>query len=392
MLATLIGAGLARLGFPLSRDHRRFGEIDGVRGYLALMVMVQHFLIWAHAPGITPQWAPPPGNLAHELGMGSVAVFFMITGFLFAPRIEQGLRATNWPGFAIARLFRLAPLVLVSAVLVAGLIAAETGARPALTDARTALMWVFGRQDHNPLSGQADPGLWDAHVLWSLRWEWMFYLGFMPAGAVLAMLLRRARPGLALPVIVLALCLIIRAVCAETGRAAPDMTLFLPFFAAGAMVAALARIEAIRHVLGGRAGDCLAAATLIGAMTLWPDPFGWGLALFAVFFLCLACGAGLGGILRLPGALVLGECSYAIYLFHGIALAVLFRRLPDLVHTVPQALMLVWLLVITAILVPVTALLHVAIERPLMLRGKAWGKTVGSRISAVLPPVFGQSV
>ena len=384
ILATVIGAVFARLDFPVAHDRRRFGEIDGLRGYLALMVMVQHFLIWAHGPGITPVWVPPPQNVAHELGSGSVALFFMITGFLFGPRIEQGLPATNWPGFAIARLFRIAPLVIVSAMLVAGLIGADTGARPAWNDARTVLLWVFGRQDRNPLAGAADPGLWDAHVLWSLRWEWIFYLGFMPAGAIGASLLRKRGHQWALPVIVLALCLGFRVVCAATGRTAPEWTMFLPFFSAGAAIATLARIDRIRIVLGGRMGDCLAAGALFGGMTLWPDPFGWGLVLFAGFFLCVACGAGLGGVLRLPGALVLGECSYAIYLFHGIALAVLFRRMPDLVHALPQALMPVWMLVITAILLPVTAALHLAVERPLMLRGKRWGEVAGNRVSAVL--------
>ena len=87
-------------------------------------------------------------------------------------------------------------------------------------------------------------------------------------------------------------------VCAATGRTAPEWMMFLPFFSAGAAIATLARIDRIRIVLGGRMGDCLAAGALFGGMTLCPDPFGWGLVLFAGFFLCVACGAGLGGVLR----------------------------------------------------------------------------------------------
>jgi peptidoglycan/LPS O-acetylase OafA/YrhL len=377
-LASLIGWGLARAGFPIAAGHRRFAEIDGVRGYLALMVMVQHFLIWAHGPPGTPVWTPPPQPFAHELGTGSVAVFFMITGFLFAPRIDQGLFGSNWAEFVVARFFRLAPLVLTSALLVAVLIHAETGARPVLTDAKTALMWIFGRQEQHPLSGMADPGLWDAHVLWSLRWEWFFYLGIMPAWAAVIALWPRARHARLLPVIILALCLAARAIFAAHGRPAPDLAMFLPFFVAGYAVCALARQDLVKRMLGGRAGDVLAVSALVGGMAIWPEPFGWGQVFFALFFLCVACGAGLGGILRQSGALVLGECSYAIYLLHGTALAALFRWAPGLVHAMPLQLAPALMLAVTAVVVPVAAAAHLAVERPMMRRGKTWGKALRS--------------
>ncbi len=378
-LAALIGWMLARTGFAVAAQHRRFAEIDGLRGFLALLVMVQHALIWAHGPPGSPDWIPPPQPFAAELGMGSVALFFMITGFLFAPRIDQGLFGTNWAEFAVARVFRIAPLIVVSALLVAVLIHFETGAPPAPGDAKTALMWVFGRQEQLPLSGMADPGLWDAHVLWSLRWEWMFYVIVMPAWATAIMAGRIVRA--ALPAVLLLVCFAIHAQCAATGRAAPAFALFLPFFVMGYAIAALSRRDAVRRALGGPAGDALAALALAGGLAIWPDPFGAGQVLLALFLLCVACGAGLGGILRLPGALVLGECSYAIYLFHGTVLAMLFRWAPRLVYGAPQAVLLAWLLAVTAVVVVLAAALHLTVEQPLMWRGKAWARTLSQAMS-----------
>jgi peptidoglycan/LPS O-acetylase OafA/YrhL len=375
-LAALIGWMLARTGFAVATEHRRFAEIDGLRGFLALLVMVQHALIWAHGPPGSPDWTPPPQPFGAELGMGSVAVFFMITGFLFAPRIDQGLFGTNWAEFAMARLFRIAPLIVVSVSVVAVLIHFETGVPPVAGDAWTALMWIFGRQERLPLAGSADPGLWDAHVLWSLRWEWMFYLAVMPAWATAITLWRGGRA--IVPGAVLLACLATHAVCATWGRPAPTFALFMPFFVMGYAIAALARRDAVRRALGGPSGDVLALLALAGGMAIWPDPFGFGQLLLALFLLCVACGAGLGGILRLPGALVLGECSYAIYLFHGIVLAVLFRWAPGLVYGVAQPIVLAWLLVVTALVVLIAAALHLAVEQPLMLRGKVCSKALGN--------------
>jgi len=383
VLATLIGQVLARTGFALSDSHRTFAEIDGLRGYLALMVMVQHFLIWAHGPPTAPTWTPPPLPFAQELGIGSVAVFFMITGFLFASRIDRGLFATNWAEFAVARFFRLAPLVLVSLLVVELLIHAETGARPVWRDGWTALMWVFGRQEMLPLAGMAEPDLWDAHVLWSLRWEWIFYAAIMPAWAAAITIWPRARQDWRLPSVMVLGCLGTSATCAALGRSVPALAQFLPFFVAGYVVRALVRHERLRRVLGGPIGDGVTVIALIVAMAIWPDPFGWGQLGYAVVFLCVASGAGLGGILRLPGALVLGECSYAIYLFHGLALALLFRWAPALVHARPPAAQPLWLLAATVVVVPATAALHLAVERPLLLQGKRWGRSVGKRFSVL---------
>ena len=66
----------------------RFASIDGLRGYMAFFVFLHHSCIWyfaTHGYG----WRPPPSNVYSQFGSTSVAVFFMITSFLFFSRLLQ---------------------------------------------------------------------------------------------------------------------------------------------------------------------------------------------------------------------------------------------------------------------------------------------------------------
>ena len=92
----------------------RFPTIDGLRGYLALAVFLSHSSIWyfyVHSG----RWDVPPSNFYTHLGQSSVALFFMITGFLFWSKLLDGrARPIDWSRLYFSRLFRLVPLYLVS--------------------------------------------------------------------------------------------------------------------------------------------------------------------------------------------------------------------------------------------------------------------------------------
>ncbi|UYM62238.1 acyltransferase [Pseudomonas aeruginosa] len=74
--------GSARL--PASR----FVTIDGLRGYLAFFVFLHHSSIWYYylKDGL---WQLPPSRLYAHFGQTSVALFFMVTGFLFAHKLRH---------------------------------------------------------------------------------------------------------------------------------------------------------------------------------------------------------------------------------------------------------------------------------------------------------------
>ena len=60
----------------------KYTTIDGLRGYLAFLVFMHHSVVWYFFLR-TNEWNVPPTNLFIHFGQTSVALFFMVTGFLF---------------------------------------------------------------------------------------------------------------------------------------------------------------------------------------------------------------------------------------------------------------------------------------------------------------------
>src|SRR5476649_2958569 len=61
---------------------QRTGSLDGLRGILALAVMIHHSFT-AYGYFMRGQWIWSSSSIFNQLGQSSVAMFFMITGFLF---------------------------------------------------------------------------------------------------------------------------------------------------------------------------------------------------------------------------------------------------------------------------------------------------------------------
>jgi peptidoglycan/LPS O-acetylase OafA/YrhL len=98
-------------GYP--PDQGRFASIDGLRGYLAFFVFLHHSCIWYFYLR-TGKWEAPPSNLYTNFGQISVALFFMITGFLFFSKLIEGrTKNIDWGMLFISRLLRLGPLYLL---------------------------------------------------------------------------------------------------------------------------------------------------------------------------------------------------------------------------------------------------------------------------------------
>ena len=100
--------------------------LDGLRGWLAVAVFVHHTVItWFFLQG--RGWALPPSRFYGQLGQVGVALFFMVTAFLFWGKVIDRRGALDWRGFLVGRLWRLYPayLVVFAAILLA--VAASSG-------------------------------------------------------------------------------------------------------------------------------------------------------------------------------------------------------------------------------------------------------------------------
>ncbi len=115
LLALLTSAVFVRWVLPTRYrselgNKNRYIAIDGVRGYLAFSVYLHHCLITVvyMQRGL---WLRPPHNLENQLGETSVAIFFMITAFLFGGRVWKK-RDLDIRQFFFSRIFRIYPLYI----------------------------------------------------------------------------------------------------------------------------------------------------------------------------------------------------------------------------------------------------------------------------------------
>ena len=99
----------------------------------------------------------------------------------------------------------------------------------------------------------------------------------------------------------------------------------------------------------------------------------WHVAMIALFFLIVASGNDLFGLLTHPASLVLGEISYSIYLLHGIVLYLLFTVFePFSIGGLPLTQFLLLAPVLAVGIVAVAALSYAAVERPALMAGRRY--------------------
>ncbi|EON2365503.1 acyltransferase family protein, partial [Shigella flexneri] len=102
ILMSLLAVGLFDKISPINLvEHGRNNQIDGMRGFLAIFVLIHHAAIWNGylSSGV---WEAPSSNLLANLGQVGVSFFFMITGYLFFSKIISGDQ--DWTRLYVSRL------------------------------------------------------------------------------------------------------------------------------------------------------------------------------------------------------------------------------------------------------------------------------------------------
>lgn len=354
----------------------RHRAIDGLRGYMAFFVYLHHGAIWYDFLR-AGRWAAPESHLINHLGQSSVAIFFMITGYLFSRKLLNArVRPIDWLELASSRVFRLMPLYLFAMLLMFMIVGQLSGWRlrqGGFTVLRQALVWLSGGIGGEPrLNEVRETGLILAGVVWSLRYEWTFY-GLLPA---LCLLLRLRPPLTAMLVSVVAI------VWATRWQA--QAVHFLTFLG-GIAAAVLERQGAVvrlarRSVLGGVAVAAVALAVTVSPTAQEPLP----LLLLGLAFCIIALGNSIFGLMTLAGARALGEVSYSIYMLHGILLYSFFTFVVGRDAASSWTPLQHWaaLLSLVPILVGISVLTFRLIEAPAMLKVRPaarWLRQLGRR-------------
>ncbi|QJI42732.1 acyltransferase [Pseudomonas sp. ADAK2] len=330
VLAILTAALLLRAVPKIARHlqhsgESRFASIDGLRGYLAFGVFIHHSIItWIFLRTGVIDF--PPSNFYSQLGQGSVALFFMITGFLFWSRLLSQGRQHDWLAFAVSRLFRLyplyLPLMLIVFVSVFQLQNWELK-EPGIKLAGQILAWLtFDRPDINQYH---QTGMLISNVTWTLGYEVFFYLA-LPLAAMVFIY-----RGSWLQVV---LCLIgIYVLYQVVGWEHSLKKHFLASFLGGIAAAYWVRRPQLVAWSQTRLAGIIALLALAIAFTAFNRAFSlMPLLLMSVFFVIVASGHTLFGALKPRSIRWLGEISYSTYLLHGFLLWVMVQRLPHVLN------------------------------------------------------------
>jgi peptidoglycan/LPS O-acetylase OafA/YrhL len=233
-----------------------------------------------------------------------------------------------------------------------------------------------------PLLHYPDTGRLNAYVLWSLYYEWLFYIFILPLCALAMDRVRGRLPSYIVPVALLIVSLGARNLPLDRIHSVTLQTLptFMPLFAIGMLAFEVRKSSALNRLLQRPAASAVAIAALIAGMVSAPFPYAVPqLFLFTVFFFAVANGNDLFGLLRTKGALALGECSFSIYLLHGIALDLLFVDGAPFLSRFSTNALVFFLPFVALVVACVTPLTYALIERPMISVGRRLARPLTGR-------------
>ena len=344
---------------------QRFSSVDGLRGYLAFGVFVHHTAItWLYLH--TGVFDVPKNYFYAQIGLASVALFFMITGFLFWGRLIKHGRHHDWLAFAVSRIFRLYPLylpLLLVVILCVFYLQGWTFEDEPLVVAKQVLAWlVFDRPDINQYP---QTGMLISNVTWTLGYEVFFYLA-LPLFGMVFVYRKNWKQAV--------LCLLgIYALYQVVGWEHSLKKHILMSFLGG--IAAAYWVRRPQWVAWGqtRLAACIALMLLVVVLFMFRKSFATApLLLLTVFFCIVASGNTLFGALTLRSIRWMGEISYSTYLLHGLLIWLLMHRLPVVMQwDIQQPLVFVALAAVaSSLLIVISSLTFLFIEQPGMLAGK----------------------
>jgi len=304
---------------------KKIRAIEGLRGILALWVLVGHTLA---AAGLGAGWRGPLAALAE--GANAVTVFIIVSGFVIFFLLDNARE--NYGTFLARRALRLYPAYLICLLAAVPLQTMELAAlrqapwphplNPGLMDIATASLRFLPQQlaahlimihgllppavlPHSPyaLLGPA----------WSLSLEWQFYV---VAPAAFWIVRKGVWPAAALSLVTLASSVLV-------GGWEGMLIHHGPMFGIG-----IASYLLWRHQARPKHAAAAGIAILLGAALTRSLPLVVWAAVFISFYLPSVFGAGLiRGVLNSRPMLALGRLSYAIYLSHVLVLIIALRLL-----------------------------------------------------------------
>lgn len=343
----------------------RFDSLDGLRGYLAISVFFHHFVVTYYWK-ITGQWASPPESYNQNYGKVGVAVFFMITGFLFISKLLNSEGKINWLQLFESRFFRIFPLYILAVLSITLIVFHDSDYRlvSSLPDLiQQYLKWfVFHGSNINEFT---ETGRLIAYVDWTLKYEWLFYLSL----PILSLILFKGNKFIKVLLLVSCFLLFLKPIWILSFS-----TQYFILFVVGGLTAYILTLNKISpKLIKSKYASLLTLSLLIGSIF---HPFTFSLShivFISAFFMLVAFGNDLFGIFQLKSSILLGEISFSIYLLHGMLIYLLFTQFHIINFKEINATTFILLMPIVSILVVLIAsITFLFIEKPCINYGRQY--------------------
>ncbi len=294
----------------------------------------------------------------------------MITGFLFISKIIN--HDVCWPIFFKARFFRIYPLYFLAIFLVSVLVFDQSDLKLQVDVGNLMLEYIKWILFHGEtINGVEESTLMLAGVIWTLKYEWLFYFSL----PFIAFFIKHLGWSAGLLLVLLALFLFMWPVTLKSF----DSKYFI-LFACGGVAAYLLNGGFLERISKLRFLSPLMGLLLI-AIILYPIPLDLvHVILMACFFILVISGADFFGLLASKSAVVLGEISFSVYLLHGFCLYLLFTHfvLVDIAEVSLNQFSLLMPL-ICSFIVLVSAATYLVVEKSCIEVGRHWAFSRFSR-------------
>jgi peptidoglycan/LPS O-acetylase OafA/YrhL len=322
--------------------------IDGLRGFLAFGVFLHHAYIWFYFLK-TGSWVKPESRLFTHFGQSAVALFFMITGFLYFSKVLNSKeRSVDWLRLYISRCLRILPLylfVMLVGVLLMALMRHGIGLLP------VAFPW-----DQRDLLE-----LLTAGVTWTLAYEWNFYLA-LPLMAMFSV-----RVPFRWLIFSLAMLLL--------RKVTKTFDVYAFAFLGGIVAAYLAKVRPWVHFARTGWGSAVALTGLAVVVSYFDTAYApLPLVLLTVSFALIANGADFWTLLAAELPRAFGELTYSIYLLHGPLLFIAFHVVIGFDRVAQLQPFQYWCVIalLTPVLLILSTVTYRKLETPLMQQTSVW--------------------
>ncbi|SMC96006.1 acyltransferase family protein [Pedobacter africanus] len=149
-------------------------KLEAIRGFVAFYVVIHHLILFTPLYSSTPEFL----KLLFRFGREAVLIFFLLSGFVICLSMQKNGKDSFYRYFK-KRFLRIYPILLMT-FLLSTVVFWANGYQFSFTDVKNLVgnLLQFQRMEDEP--GFKLPTFLNNYPLWSLAYEWWFYMLFFP--------------------------------------------------------------------------------------------------------------------------------------------------------------------------------------------------------------------